>query len=84
MPGHWEVTVIYVPIKGKALFFRSISEQQHEVRNEFQQVPGEPDPTFACMQQSISPTSACSCTSHPHMRPAQLLYRPAERLWCHF
>ena len=39
-PGHWEVTLIDVHITGKALFFRTISEKQHEVRNEFQQVPG--------------------------------------------
>lgn len=39
-PGHREVTLIDVHITGKALFFRTISEQQHDVRNEFQQVPG--------------------------------------------
>jgi hypothetical protein len=39
-PGHWEATLIDVHIRGKALFFKTISEQQHEVRSDFRQVSG--------------------------------------------
>jgi len=39
-PGHWEATLIDVHIRGKALFFKTINEQQHEVRSHFQQVSG--------------------------------------------
>lgn len=37
-PGHWEATLIDVHIRGKALFFKTINEQQHEVRSNFRQV----------------------------------------------
>jgi hypothetical protein len=39
-PGHWEATLIDVHIRGKALFFKTINEQQHEVRRDFRQVSG--------------------------------------------
>ena len=39
-PGHWEATLIDVHIRGKALFFKTINEQQHQVRSDFQQVSG--------------------------------------------
>ncbi len=39
-PGHWEAMLIDVHIRGKALFFKTISEQQHEARSDFQQVSG--------------------------------------------
>jgi hypothetical protein len=38
-PGHWESTLIDVHLNGKALLFKSINEQQHEVRSNFKQVP---------------------------------------------
>jgi hypothetical protein len=38
--GHWEATLIDVHITGKALFFKTISEQQHELRRDFRQVSG--------------------------------------------
>jgi hypothetical protein len=37
--GHWEVTKLDVHINGRALFFATIQEQQHEVMTGFQQVP---------------------------------------------
>ena len=37
-PGHWEAVLIDVHIRGKALFFKTISEQQHDVRSDFRQV----------------------------------------------
>jgi hypothetical protein len=39
-PGHWEATLIDVHIRGKALFFKTISQQQHEARSDFRQVSG--------------------------------------------
>jgi len=39
-PGHWEATLIDVHIRGKALFFKTINEQQHELRCDFRQVSG--------------------------------------------
>jgi len=38
-PNDWEVTLLDVHIGGRALFFHTISEQQHEVKTEFQPVP---------------------------------------------
>lgn len=38
-PGDWEVTSLDVDINGRALFFHTISEQQHERMTGFHQVP---------------------------------------------
>jgi hypothetical protein len=38
-PNHWEVTLLKVDMKGKALFFKTISVQQDETRSHFQRVP---------------------------------------------
>jgi hypothetical protein len=38
-PNDWEVSLLDVHISGRALFFHSIGEQQHEVRSQFQPVP---------------------------------------------
>jgi hypothetical protein len=45
--GHWELTFLDVHITGKALFFKTIGEQQHEERSDFQQVPGDLTPAQA-------------------------------------
>jgi hypothetical protein len=37
-PGHWEMTVLCVDMKGKALLFKTISVQQTENHSEFQRV----------------------------------------------
>ena len=39
-PGLWQITETHVHINGKALFFKTISEQQDEVQTEFRVVPG--------------------------------------------
>jgi hypothetical protein len=39
-PGLWQITETHVHIEGKALFFKSIGQQQDEVQTEFTQVPG--------------------------------------------
>ena len=41
--GHWELTLVDVHITGKVLFFKTISEQQHEERGAFHRVPGNLD-----------------------------------------
>ncbi len=38
-PGDWEVSLLDVHISGRALFFHSIGEQQHEARSQFKPVP---------------------------------------------
>lgn len=38
-PTHWKTTLTDVHLSGKALFFKSISEQQHEVDRNYKQVP---------------------------------------------
>ena len=38
-PNHWEVTLLNVDMKGKALFFKTISVQHDETRSHFQRVP---------------------------------------------
>lgn len=38
-PGDWEVTELTVNMQGKALLFKSISVQQHEVHSNFEPVP---------------------------------------------
>jgi len=57
-PSHWELTFIDVHITGKALFFKTIGEQQHEQRSDFQEAPGNLTPAQAvemlkeCLQRS--------------------------------
>ncbi len=38
-PGHWEVTLLHVNMRGKALFFKTISVQQNKLRTNFERVP---------------------------------------------
>ena len=38
-PGDWELTLLDVHISGKALFFHTIGEQQHESMTDFKPVP---------------------------------------------
>jgi hypothetical protein len=44
-PGHWEVTTLNVDMRGRVLFFKTISVQQRECRTDFRRVPD--DLTFA-------------------------------------
>jgi hypothetical protein len=45
--GHWELTLLAVHITGKALFFKTIRQQQHEERTKFQEAPPNLTPTQA-------------------------------------
>jgi len=38
-PGHWEVAQTRIDMRGKALFFKTVSVQENETRTDFQQVP---------------------------------------------
>jgi hypothetical protein len=38
-PGHWDMTRLRVNMHGKALFFKTISVQQDEMRSDYHQVP---------------------------------------------
>jgi hypothetical protein len=38
-PGHWEITLMKVDMRGKALFFKTIGVQQNETQSGFHRVP---------------------------------------------
>jgi len=38
-PGYWEITETHVHISGHALFFKTIGQQEDEVKTEFTLVP---------------------------------------------
>ena len=38
-PGLWQITETHVHIDGRALFFKTIGQQEDEVKSEFKQVP---------------------------------------------
>jgi hypothetical protein len=40
-PGHWDMTVMGVDMKGKILLFKTISVQQTENRSDFDRVPDD-------------------------------------------
>jgi len=46
-PGVWQITETHVHIQGHALIFKTISEQEDDVKSEFRQLPGN-----TTMQQS--------------------------------
>jgi hypothetical protein len=37
-PGHWEITLMQINMRGKALFFKTIGVEENEVRTNFQRV----------------------------------------------
>lgn len=39
-PGMWQITETHVHMDGKALFFKTIGQQQDEIQTEFEEVPG--------------------------------------------
>lgn len=38
-PGHWEVSQTHIDMRGKALFFKTVSVRENETRTDFQRVP---------------------------------------------
>jgi hypothetical protein len=45
--GHWELTLLDIQITGKALFFKTVGQQQHEARSDFHEVPVDLTPAEA-------------------------------------
>ncbi len=45
--GHWELTLLDIHITGKALFFKTVGQQQHEERSDFREAPAELTPEEA-------------------------------------
>ncbi|HEY6467194.1 MAG TPA: hypothetical protein VIY69_14445 [Candidatus Acidoferrales bacterium] len=41
VPGHWEIVKLLVDMRGKALFFKSISVQQDETRSDYKLLPSD-------------------------------------------
>jgi hypothetical protein len=61
-PGFWQIVETHVHIEGKALFFKSIGEQQDEVQTEFTQVP--PGTTLEQAAEMSKPTYAVGNGTH--------------------
>ncbi len=39
VPGHWEIVRLFVDMRGKALFFKSIAVHQDETRSDYKLLP---------------------------------------------
>ena len=68
-PGHWEVTLLHVNMHGKILFLKTISEQQHEVRTDYRQVPS--DLTLAQAAEELVKESAIRSAQGKEHRAAK-------------
>ena len=81
-PGHWEVTLMHVDVKGKALCFKTINVHQDEARIDFQPIPE----TFTLQQAAAelrrqvhdpsAPGIAASAANQPEstkLQPAVLI-----------
>jgi hypothetical protein len=68
-PGHWEVTLLHVNMHGKILFLKTISEQQHEVRTDYRQVPS--DLTLAQAAEELVKESALKSAQGKEHRAAK-------------
>jgi predicted metalloprotease with PDZ domain len=58
----WQIVETHVHIEGKALFFKTIGEQQDEVQTEFTQVP--PGTTLEQAVEMSKPTYAVGNGTH--------------------
>jgi hypothetical protein len=61
-PRLWEIVETHVHIEGKALFFKTIGEQQDEVQTEFTLVP--PETTLEQAAEMSKPTSGAQNATH--------------------
>jgi hypothetical protein len=61
-PGLWQIVETHVHIEGKALFFKTIGEQQDEVQTEFTQVP--PGTTLEQAVEMSKPTWSAANGTH--------------------
>jgi len=65
-PGHWEIILLHVNMHGRALFFKTISVQQNEVRSNFQPVPENITLAQAAdeLQKRCKPQATACSSSH--------------------
>jgi hypothetical protein len=63
-PGFWQIVETHVHIEGKALFFKTIGEQQDEVQTEFTQVP--PGTTLDQAVEMSKPTYSTAAGNGTH------------------
>jgi hypothetical protein len=63
-PGLWQIIETHVHIEGKALFFKTIGEQQDEVQTEFTQVP--PGTTLERAAEMSKPTYGAAAGNGTH------------------
>ena len=63
-PGLWQIVETHVHIEGKALFFKTIGEQQDEVQTEFTQVPA--GTTLEQAAEMSKPTYAATAGNGTH------------------
>src|ERR1700683_5765873 len=68
-PGYWEITLLHVDMRGKALFFKTISVQQDEVRSTFQRVSD--NLTFAPAAEELQKQCAGQVTANNTHREDQ-------------
>lgn len=59
-PQDWELTLLDVHIAGRALFFKTINEQQHEAKSDFQPVPKDISVAQAAEMVKKSPETSAS------------------------
>ena len=55
-PGYWQITETHVHINGHALFFKTIGEQQDEVKSDFALVP-----LGTTLEQAVALLKAPAC-----------------------
>jgi hypothetical protein len=66
-PGYWALTLIDVHIRGKALIFRSISEQQRQMISNFQRLPDNLTlPQAAAMLQEDGRSASLNLSKRHH------------------
>jgi hypothetical protein len=65
-PGYWEVTLLHVDMRGKALFFKTISVQQDEIRSNFQRVSDNLTPAQAAEELQKQCSGQVTANNNPH------------------
>jgi len=63
-PGIWQIAESHVHIDGKALLFKSIGEQEDDVKSEFRRVPAEETLEQAAMKLRGEPASLSAQQQH--------------------
>jgi hypothetical protein len=62
-PGHWEITLLRINMRGKALFFKTISVQENETRTNFQPVADSMTLSQAAQELQKRRTAASQMTA---------------------